>query len=237
MNSPAQLKLLSGGAAQGLVQALADRFKADARCDIEASFGAVGAMRDKLIGGAPADALILTARVIDQLTEAGHVVAGTARNLGAVATSVAVRAGDPVPTVGDADSLRAALLASDGIYFPDPERATAGIHFAGVLTALGIRDGLGSRLRPFPNGATAMRALAQASEQHPIGCTQATEILNTPGVTLVAPLPPEHALATVYTVAVCTRAELPEPARQLAAMLTAPDTLDLRRRLGFAPEP
>lgn len=235
MNSPARLKLFSGGAAQGLMHALAARFKADVGCDIEASFGAVGAMRDKLLGGAPADALILTARVIEQLTEAGDVVPGSARNLGAVATSVAVRAGDPVPPVGDPDALGAALLASDGVYFPDPERATAGIHFAGVLDALGIRAGLGPRLRPFPNGATAMRALAQAPERHPIGCTQATEILNTPGVTLVAPLPPEHALSTVYTVAVCTRAELPEPARQLAAMLTAPDTLDLRRRLGFTP--
>ncbi len=46
-----QLALLSGGAAQGLVAALAAQFKAETGCDIAGTFGAVGAMRDKLIAG------------------------------------------------------------------------------------------------------------------------------------------------------------------------------------------
>ena len=58
------------------------------------------------------------------------------------------------------------------------------------------------RLRPYPNGATAMRALAGARRTSPIGCTQVTEILNTPGVALVGPLPKQFELATVYTAGV-----------------------------------
>ena len=50
--------------------------------------------------------------------------------------------------------------------------------------------------------ATAMRELAAAKGARPIGCTQVTEILNTPGVTLVGPLPEGCALATIYTGAV-----------------------------------
>ena len=49
-----RLRILSGGAAQGLVNALAAQFKAQTGCDIDATFGAVGTMRDKLEGGAPA---------------------------------------------------------------------------------------------------------------------------------------------------------------------------------------
>ena len=104
-------------------------------------------------------------------------------------TGVAVRAGDPAPAVGDAAGLRAALLAADAIYFPDPKLATAGIHFAKVLERLGIGADVAARLQPHPNGATAMRALAQSGAARPIGCTQVTEILSTPGVTLVGPLP------------------------------------------------
>ena len=51
-----------------------------------------------------------------------------------------------------------------------------------------------------------MRELAGASDASPLGCTQISEILYTPGVTLVGPLPTEFDLATVYSVAVCPTA-------------------------------
>src|SRR5262249_29056749 len=132
------VKLLSGGAAQGLVTALAPQFKAATGAEIDGIFGAVGAMRDKLIAGAAADMLIHTSALIADLTRTGHVVADSAADLGAIATGVAVRAGDPAPAIGDADAMRAALRGADGIYFPDPKLATAGIHFAKVLERLGI---------------------------------------------------------------------------------------------------
>jgi molybdate transport system substrate-binding protein len=229
-----QLKLLSGGAANGLVSALGDRFKQETGADIDGTFGAVGGMRDKLVGGASADLVILTAALIAELTKAGHVVAGSAADLGAVATGVAVRSGDPAPAIGDADALRAALRAADGIYFPDPRLATAGIHFAKVLERLGIADEVAPRLRTFPNGQTAMAALAAQPGGRPIGCTQITEILNTKGVTLVGNLPAEFALATVYTLGICTKAQAPELARRFAALLTGEDSRELRRTLGFA---
>ena len=230
-----QLEILSGGAAQGLVGALGPEFKAATGCDVGGTFGAVGAMRDTLLGGAPADLLILTRALIGELEQAGHVVPGSAVDVGIVRTSVAVRTGDPAPAIGSAADLRAALLAVDAIYFPDPGLATAGIHFAKVLAALGIDAAVASRLRTFPNGATAMAALAQAGGGRPIGCTQTTEILNTPGVTLVGPLPREHELATIYTAGVCTRAALPDQARRLAALLSGDAARALRARIGFEP--
>jgi molybdate transport system substrate-binding protein len=228
-----KLTILSGGAANGLVSALSAQFKADTGADVDGTFGAVGAMRDRLVGGASADMLILTSALIAELTRAGHVVAGSAADLGAVATGVAVRAGDPAPAIGDADALRAALRAADGIYFPDPKLATAGIHFAKVLERLGIANEVAPRLRTFPNGQTAMAALAAVEGGRPIGCTQITEILNTRGVTLVGNLPPEFALATVYTVGICAKAQSPELARRFAALLTGQGSRDLRRKLGF----
>jgi molybdate transport system substrate-binding protein len=183
-----KLTILSGGAAQGLVAALAAAFKAQSGCEIDGTFGAVGAMRDKLLSGTPADLLILTRALIDELAAQGHVVAGSAADIGTVQTAVAVRTGDPAPQVGGADGLRAALLAADAIYFPDPKLATAGIHFAKVIERLGITADVASRLKTFPNGATAMRELAAARGGRPIGCTQVTEILSTPGANLKSPL-------------------------------------------------
>jgi len=228
-----QLQVLSGGAAQGLVGALASQFKVETGCEIAGTFGAVGAMRDKLIGGAPADLLILTSGLIAELTQAGHVVAGSVADIGVVRTAIAVRAGDPMPPVGDAAELRAALLGADAIYFPDPKLATAGIHFSKVLDRLDIGRDVTMRLRPYPNGATAMHALVGSRDSGPIGCTQATEILNTPGVTLVGPLPKELELATVYTAGVCTRAARPDEALRLAALLSGEAGRATRERAGF----
>ena len=229
-----KLTILSGGAANGLVAALAPQFKVETGADIDGTFGAVGAMRDRLVGGASADMLILTSALIAELTKAGHVVAGSAADLGTITTGVAVRSGDPVPPIGDADALRAARRAADGIYFPDPKLATAGIHFAKVLERLGIAGEVAPRLRTFPNGQTAMAALAALEGGRPIGCTQITEILNTKGVALVGNLPDEFALATVYTLGISTRAQSPEVARRFAAMLTGAASRELRRKLGFA---
>jgi molybdate transport system substrate-binding protein len=227
------LTLLSGGAAQGLVHALAPQFKTRTGCEVEGTFGAVGSMRDKLLAGAPADLLILTAALIAELERAGHVVAGSAADIGTVPTAVAVRSGDPAPPIGDAAALHNALRAADGIYFPDPKLATAGIHFAKVIEALGLGVELKTRLRTSPNGATAMRELAAAEGGRPIGCTQVTEILATPGVTLVGPLPKEFELATVYTIGICAKAQEPDLARQFAALMTGIAARELRERLGF----
>jgi molybdate transport system substrate-binding protein len=224
---------VSGGAAQGLVGALAAQFQAETGCGIDGTFGAVGAMRERLLAGAPADLLILTRVLIDALTEQGHVAPGSAVDVGRVATAIAVRTADPVPAAGDADALRTALLAADEIHLPDPMQATAGIHFAAVLDRLGIAVEVAPRLRPFPNGMTAMRALAASTAARPLGCTQVTEILATPGVSLIAPLPEPLGLATVYTAAVCRRAALPEAARALAALLAGDAAAEARRRAGF----
>jgi len=129
--------------------------------------------------------------------------------------------------------LRDALRAADAIYFPDPQRATAGIHFARVLGTLDIAVELAPRLRPHPNGAAAMAAMAKDPGAGPIGVTQITEILNTPGVALVGLLPREFELATVYTAAVCTRAAAPEAGRRFVALLSAEETRAVRKKAGF----
>jgi molybdate transport system substrate-binding protein len=229
-----QVRLLSGGAAQGLVEALAPRFKAETGYTIAGSFGAVGAMRDRLLSGEPADLLLLTSALIAELVQQGQVAATSVHDIGIVRTAVAVRAEAPIRAIDTPDQLRAALLAADAIYFPDPRQATAGIHFAKVLERLGIAgETLAAKARRHANGATAMRALANWRGGRALGCTQATEILNTPGLRLVGPLPPPFELATVYTAGVASKAAAPAPARALGALLAAAESESMRARMGF----
>ena len=228
-----QLNILSGGAAQSVVTALAEEFRTATGYELAGTFSAVGEMKAKLLAGAPADLVILTHALIAELAAGGQVLSDSCADLGRVRTGVAVRADEPLPDIASASALRAALLAAEGIFFPDPQTATAGIHFARVLDSLGIRDAVEARLQTYPNGATAMRALAQAKGARLLGCTQVTEINNTPGVALAGPLPPEFELATIYSIGVCAAAASPDAARRFAAILTGESSRALRTNAGF----
>jgi molybdate transport system substrate-binding protein len=228
-----KLHLLSGGAAYGLVAQIKSEFVETNGFDIGGSFGAVGLMKERLLSGDPCDVLILTKAMINDLANQGRAVPESVRDLGTVRTGIAIKADAEKPSVNTAEELASALESAIEIYFPDPDKATAGIHFMSVLKKLGLDKTLADRFRPYPNGATAMRALADASAVGQIGCTQITEILYTDGVQLVAPLPAEFELATVYTAAVSSTAKNPQAADDFIRMLSSPENEKLRMAGGF----
>ena len=102
-----------------------------------------------------------------------------------------------------------------------------------VLKALGLNERLQSLFRVFPNGATAMAAMAKSEESSLIGCTQVTEINYTPGVDLVDVLPAEFELSTDDTLGVCTGSQAPEQAQILAQLLAGPASAQVRKQGGF----
>jgi len=227
-----ELSVLCAGAVKGLVLALQGDFERASGLRVHATFGAVGAIRDVLRSGAPCDVFIVTDAMIGSLQASGELRAGTQRAIGRVQTAIAVKASAPPPTIDSAESLKAALLASSAIYFPDATLSTAGAHVAAILERLAIRDALASRLRMFANGATAMRELAGADDGA-IGCTQATEIRYTPGLALVGALPAPFALATVYSAAVAKAARDGEGARKFVDLLAGGASASARRAGGF----
>ena len=231
-----ELHLLCAGAAQGLVKALRAQFEAQTGATLQARFGAVGAMKEALLAGEPCDVMIVTEAMIDALAADGRLQADTRASLGRVRTGIAVQAGAPHPDVATPDALRAALLASTAIYFPDAVRSTAGIHFARVMQELGILDTLQPRFCTYPAGAIAMRELAAAQGPGLIGCTQLTEINYTPGVELVAPLPKQFELATVYSAAAASGIQSAEQmalAQHFIGLVSAADSAALRSAGGF----
>jgi molybdate transport system substrate-binding protein len=230
------LNILSGGAAQGLVASLARKFREQTGFDIAGDFGAVGAMAGKLHEGMPTDLVILTSALVADLARENLVVRTSIADIGRVETALAVRAADPPLSVHDLASLKDALLGADAIFVPDTNASTAGIHVAKVMQQLDIADALAARLKIYPNGATAMRHLAESDAVRPIGCTQSTEIVSTRGVKLSGPLPKGCDLSTLYTAAIATGAAQPREAQALIDLLTSGDQQELRTRAGFLVE-
>ena len=226
------LFLLSGGAAAGLVNPLKAGFEAKHGCTLHGTFSAVGAMKEALLQGTPCDVVILSKALVQGLIDSGHVKAGSLHALGVVKTGIAVKQGTTHPAIATRADLQAAFRAAEGIYFPDPKLATAGIHFFKVLQTLGLDVALADRFRTFPNGATAMKEMALATGPV-IGCTQVTEIKYTEGVDLVGVLPQEFELATVYALGISAQAQQPQLAQAMSDALTDTSTEALKLAGGF----
>jgi molybdate transport system substrate-binding protein len=227
------LKLLSGGAAQGLLEMLAPILKAQGGLEIDADFGAVGTMAAKLRGGAATDLVILTDPIIAALEQDGLIVPGSMEPIGLVETAIASRDGDAIVAIADLASLRKTFLAADALFVPDMTSSTAGQHVARILDQLGIAAEMQERIQQSPNGAIAMRKLSESIFDCPIGCTQSTEIIRTANLTLVGALPAPCDLATVYSAAITRLASNAIAAQRLIDILIAPAYAHVLANAGF----
>lgn len=229
----AGIRILSAGAAQAVVERVAESFTRETGHAVQADFSAVGAMKARVVGGEAVDIIILTGVLIDELVSAGLVAPGSRADLGKVGTGVAVRAGTPLPDVSSAQALRGSLLAAAKVVCPDPATATAGKVVMQVLERLGLTDQVKPRLQYFPNGYAAMGWLGDSRGSQEIGITQITEILANRGITYAGPLPGDLQAKTVYSAGLSARAAEPVAARDFIARLTSPAARNLLAQAGY----
>lgn len=227
------LQLLCAGAAQGLVTASADILRERLDLVTAGRFGAVGAMRDAFNAGEPCDVFVSTQSMVEAMVAEGSLAGDGWAALGQVRTGVAVPQGCATPVVNTPEALAAALESASSIWVPDMLKSTAGQHVARVFDALGVREKIASRIRMYPNGATAMREMVASGDTGALGITQASEILFTAGTSLVDMLPARFELSTTYTAAISARAERPELARSFIALLVSGEMDEMARRCGF----
>jgi len=230
---PRALRVLSAGAAQGLIENLGERIHDEIDAAVQVTYGPVGVTRDKVCSGTPCDVVVLSQAITAQLVESGHLVGETAAALGNVHTALCTREGTAPENISTSVELAESLLAADEICIADPDRATAGIHLTRVLKELAVYEQVRDRLRIHPNGSAVARAVASSTAPRVLGCAQITEIAATAGVDLVGPLPGELDLATTYTATVATRAEHPDLARSFIGLITGPEATAARRGAGF----
>jgi molybdate transport system substrate-binding protein len=229
----ATIHILSAGAAQAVVENVIAGYQRDTGLAVEAEFGAVGAMKARMLTGVPVDVIVLTATLINELVASGDVMAGSRVDLGKVGTGVAVRAGSPLPAVSNRAALLGNILAASVVGCPDPAVATAGKIVMQMMERLGIRDEIGGRMKFFPNGNAAMRWLAASTGANELGITQVTEILPIKGIAYAGPLPDEFQAKATYSVGLAARAPGADLAREFIARLTAPAARPLLATAGF----
>lgn len=102
-----------------------------------------------------------------------------------------------------------------------PSFGSAGACFDGMLTRLGLAEAVQARAVLCATGAEV--ASAVASGRAAIGLTQASELIDAPGVAFAGFLPEAVNTWTPYAAAVTTKTQHPSTARAFIAFVTGPN--------------
>ncbi len=226
------LRVLDAGATDPTLRAVAHRFQGRTRTAVKLSPGPVGALRDRILSGEPADVAVVTPTILAELEAKGAVRPGSRVDLGRVGGGMAVRAGAARPTIGSPEALRQALLDAEEVYYPDPAKATAGAWFLEVADRLGVGDQVRMKAHTAEDGKATMRLMLRSTARA-VGFTQESEIRAVKGVELVAPYPGDLQQLTTYSGVVLARAAHPRAARAFLRYLRSPAVQARFRRAGF----
>jgi molybdate transport system substrate-binding protein len=145
------------------------------------------------------------------------------------AVAVAVPAGAPVPDIGSAAALRAAVLAAPSIGYSTGPSGTA---LLALFQRWGIADQVAPKLVQARAGVPVGSLVASGTVA--LGFQQRSELLGLAGLQLLGDLPADCAIQTIFSGAVAATSTRPDAVRALLAWLASPATAEAKQRHGMA---
>jgi molybdate transport system substrate-binding protein len=229
-----EINVLAAGATESIIRDMVGTFERESGHTVKLTYAPVGALRDKIFAGEPADLTIVTPVIIEQLQAKGAVQSATRTDMGRVGGGIAVRQGALRPAIGTPEELKRALLAATEIYYADPKIATAGAYFLQVADRLGIGDEVRKKGRTAGGGKESMELMAK-STANAIGLTQISEILSVKEVVLVGPYPGSLQNMTTYTGILIKDTPRAEAAEAFLRFLMSPPVQARFKQAGYEP--
>ena len=228
----AKLKIMCARSMHVAVGELGQAFGQQAGHEVAFDFGTVGALQAKLDAGEIADAVILSAPMIDTLEKAGTVVAGSGRNVAKTFIAVCVREGAATPDFGTPEAFKATLQRARAVAMSDPAvGGSAAVYIPKVFAQLGLTAAMAPKSLLEKNGVEVARRVVEGKAE--FGLTLSGEVASVPGAVIAGPLPPPFGQDTMYCGAVMAGSAAKEAAAAFLAALTAPATRNTWKRCGF----
>jgi molybdate transport system substrate-binding protein len=174
----------------------------------------------RIQAGEPFDFLVASPSQIDALVKQGKIIAETRTNLTRSGIGVQIRAGAPKPDIGSVEAFKRALLNARSIGYL--KEGQSGVYLATLLERLGIAGAIASKVtRPDTDIVSELVAKGEIE----LGMVVITQIMTTPGVELVGPLPSEIQSYITFAGGVSATAKAPDAARDLLKFLRGPAAL------------
>jgi molybdate transport system substrate-binding protein len=193
------------------------------------SYGATNVLIPKIAAGESADVAILTDAGIEGLIEHGTLAPGSRRDLARSAIGIAVKAGAPKPDIRTPEAFKQTLLAARSIAFS--RSGASGIHFANLISQLGIADEVARKARIFDGVVGTLAARGEVE----IAVQQVSELKLVGGIDIVGPLPDALQKVTVFSAGVFAASTRPAAAGLFIEALRAPQVAAVMRNQGLEP--
>jgi molybdate transport system substrate-binding protein len=222
----AEVKVLTSRAIATVLSEIGPEFERATghKLKVVSAFGPVFVRQ--ISAGEPFDVVVSPPAIIDGLIKDGKVIADSRTSLVRSGIDVEVRAGAPKPDISSVEAFKHALLNAKSIGY---------LKVGGVpqlMDRLGIADAIKSKVTT-PDSDIVSELVAKGELE--LGVIVTTQILTTPGVELVGPLPPEIQFYTTFTAGVSANSKAPDAARDLIKFLTGPIALPVAKSQGMEP--
>jgi molybdate transport system substrate-binding protein len=234
----AELKVLSSGALKLPLVQLVPEFQRSSSNAVTIEYDVTARIADRIQKGESPDVAIVSRSQLQTLETYGKILQGSRVNIGSIGVGVAVRKGAPKPDISSVEAFKRALLSARSIGYNDPASGSpSGIYMASMLERLGIAQDLRAKIKLVrPAGdqfEKNFEALAKGEIEMQIA--PISEIVISPGVDLLGPLPGEIQNVTSLAAGIVTTTKVPEAARALINFISSPTAAVLLKANGFEP--
>lgn len=194
------------------------------------------AIPTRLARGEAADIVIIDGGMVDELSGKGVVRPGSKVLLALSQVGMVVRLGAAKPDISSVEAFKRTLVAAKSVAYSD---SGSGTYLSTVLfEKLGIADqvlGKGRKVRGPPSGEPVAAVVARGEAE--IGFQQVSELIHTPGVTVVGPIPAELQPGATFAAGITAAAKQPDAALALIRFLSSPEAAATIVKNGLATPP
>jgi molybdate transport system substrate-binding protein len=179
------------------------------------------------------DVAIFANSQIEEMNKQGRIAAGSNADIARTSIGVAVRKGAPKPNIEGEEAFKSTLLAAKSITYT--KESSTGVYITRLLERLGIADTIKDKLKLQPGGSMTTPAVARGDAE--LGIVLISDILATPGVDLVGPLPEALQNHVMQTAALAATAKQPAAGAALIKFLSSTAAGPVFKSKGLEPPP
>ena len=226
MAAPAEIKIYTARALATVLDKIGAEFERSTGNRLNVITGYSPMVVAQLNAGEPFDVVVSLPKAIHEMVRNDIVLGETRTKLVRAGNGVEVRAGAAKPDISSIDAFKRTLLSAKSIGY---------LQVSGVpqlIERLGIADAVRPKVT-IPDADIVSELVAGGELE--IGVIVTTQILTTPGVDLVGPLPPEIQIYATFEAAISSRSKVPDAARALIEFLSGPVAIPVINAQGMEP--
>ena len=233
-----EIRVLSAVGMRRAMLELGPEYEAATGHKLRMSFDSGAVLVKRLEAGETADVVMIPRSALDRLRESGRVIGSSVTDLATSSVGVAVRAGARKPDISTVAAFRQAMLNARSIACPDPALGgSSGLHIARIFSQLGIAEAVRPKLvlASTPSEAGTLPGDLLAAGQAEMALHQMQELMATPAIEVVGPLPDELQETFVFSAAILTHCRDVPAAKALLDFLRTSEANAVLERIGMTP--